>query len=266
MLTTTRGQRMARHIVLSSVMSLLLYIPGISWAQAKMQDMTKAIDIVLVHGAFADGSSWSKVIALLQKKGYRVTAVQNPLSSLTADVSATEKVIERQPHDVLLVGHSWGGAVISAAGNHPKVKGLVYLSALTPDSGESVAQLLQRLKAPMEGLAPDAAGLIWLDKPQIFGQVMAHDLAQDEIAMLTAVQQPIAASAFGEQIAHAAWHDKPVWYLVTEDDHALPTDVQRKLANMIGAHAQTIRSSHMSLVSHPDEVAALIDKAAQTLR
>ncbi len=265
-LMSTRWTRMVRDIVLGSMMSLLFFVPGLSWAQVREQEMTKTIDIVLVHGAFADGSSWSRVIGLLQQKGYHVTAVQNALASLATDASATERVIARQPHDVLLVGHSWGGAVISVAGNHPKVKGLVYLSALAPDSGESVAQLLQRLNAPMEGLAPDASGLIWLDNPQVFGQVMAQDLAQDEIARLAAVQQPIAASAFSEKVAHAAWRDKPVWYLVTEGDHALPSDVQRKLAQMMGAQTRTIQSSHMSLVSHPDDVATLIDQAAQTLR
>ncbi|KKB61015.1 alpha/beta hydrolase [Robbsia andropogonis] len=234
-------------------------------AQTSPQEAAHGVDIVLVHGAFVDGSSWSRVIALLQQRGYRVTAVQNPLSSLAADVSATRKVIERQPHKVLLVGHSWGGAVISEAGNDPHVKGLVYLSALAPDSGESVAQLLKRLQAPMEGLAPDSHGLIWLDDSRSFGQVMANDLTTEEVAHLTAVQQPIAAAAFGERIGHAAWHDKPAWYLVTEDDHALPTAVQRALASAMGAQVRSIRSSHLSLLSHPEFVADLIETAARNV-
>ncbi|WP_040243031.1 alpha/beta fold hydrolase, partial [Xanthomonas citri] len=129
--------------------------------------------IVLVHGAFADGSSWSGVIGALQHQGYRVTAVQNPLTSLADDVAATRRVLERQRGDVLLVGHSWGGAVVTESGNADNVKGIVYLSALVPDAGESVGTLLARLKAPMEGLQPDAHGLVWLDDAAAYQHVMA---------------------------------------------------------------------------------------------
>ncbi|WP_205703718.1 alpha/beta fold hydrolase [Herbaspirillum huttiense] len=266
MLKHKQWKTMSKRLVMTMAMGALAWCVRPALAQTPPVTAARAVDIVLVHGAFADGSSWSRVITLLQQKGYRVTAVQNPLSSLTADVNATLSVVARQPHPVLLVGHSWGGAVISEAGNDPRVKGLVFLSALAPDSGESVAQLLQRLKAPMEGLAPDANGLIWLDDPRAFGQVMANDLGTDEVARLTAVQQPIAAAAFTENIGRAAWHDKPSWYLVTEDDHALPTPVQRKLASSMGAQVQSLRSSHLSLISHAAEVSDLIDKAAQSLR
>lgn len=220
-------------------------------------------NIVLVHGAFADGSSWLPVIAKLQAMGYHVTAVQNPLTSLADDVAATEKVLHRQQGDVLLVGHSWAGAVITQAGNAANVKGLVYLSALVPDSGESVADLLQRLKAPMDGMAPDAEGLIWLDDPKQFHQVMAADVSINKARELAAVQQPMAAASFAGKIEHAAWHDKPSWYLQTENDQALKPVVQRALAQQIGAKVVTILSSHMSLVSHPDAVAKLIDQAAR---
>lgn len=219
--------------------------------------------IVLVHGAFADGSSWSPVIARLQARGYRVTAVQNPLTSLDDDVLATERVLKRQKGDVLLVGHSWAGAVISQAGNEDNVKGLVYLSALVPDSGESVADLLHRLDAPMEGLVPDDQGLIWLDDPQAFQQVMAADLPMKKVQELAAVQQPISADSFAGKVRHAAWHEKPSWYLQTESDKALPPDVQKVIARQIGAQITSIRSSHLSLLSHPEEVAALIDRAAR---
>jgi pimeloyl-ACP methyl ester carboxylesterase len=256
----------SRYVLLTCLSAILSLNPALSRAQDTMQNTSPTVDIVLVHGAFADGSSWFRVIALLQQKGYHVTAVQNPLTSLAADVRATTRVIERQPHKVLLVGHSWGGAVITEAGNHPSVRGLVYLSALAPDSDENVAQLLQRLHAPMEGMQPDQQGLIWLDDPQAFGQVMANDVAPEQVRHLAAVQQPIAASTFSERIGHAAWRDKPVWYLITEDDHALPATVQRKIASMLGAQTQAIPSSHMSLLSHPDKVADFIDQAARTLR
>lgn len=260
------GHRPGWRFLLAGWMALLSSIPLLSQAQTMRTETPPPIDIVLVHGAFADGSSWSRVIVLLQQKGYRVTAVQNPLSSLAADVEATHRVIARQPHPVLLVGHSWGGAVISVAGNQHKVKGLVYLSALAPDSGESVAQALQRLQAPMQGLQADAQGLIWLDDPEVFAQVMAHDLPADEVRALVAVQQPIAAAAFSAAIGHAAWHDKPSWYLVTQGDRALSTAVQQQFAAAMKARTETIPSSHLSLVSHPQQVADLIDSAARSLR
>jgi pimeloyl-ACP methyl ester carboxylesterase len=220
-------------------------------------------NIVLVHGAFADGSSWSEVIAILQRKGYHVTAVQNSLTSLADDVAATRRVLDRQQGDVLLVGHSWAGAVVTEAGNAPNVKGLVYLSALAPDSNESVGDLLARLHAPMEGLKPDGNGLIWLDDPAAYRQVMAGDVRAAKARLLAAVQQPIAAGAFGEKVSHAAWRDKPSWYLVTDNDHALPPAVQRELAKETGAHRVALQSSHMSMVSHPADVADLIDRAAR---
>ncbi|AJX00098.1 alpha/beta hydrolase family protein [Burkholderia gladioli] len=195
--------------------------------------------------------------------GYRVTAVQNPLTSLADDVAATESVLHRQTGDVLLVGHSWAGAVITQAGNATNVKGLVYLSALVPDDGESVADLLQRLHAPMTGLAPDAQGLIWLDDARAFQHVMAADVPLAQARVLASVQQPVAATCFTGKIQHAAWHDKPVWYLRTTNDNALKPAVQQAIAQHIGATVTSIRSSHMSMLSHPDEVARLIDLAAR---
>jgi len=220
-------------------------------------------NIVLVHGAFTDGSSWSEVITRLQSLGYHVTAVQNPLTSLRVDVAATRSVLERQQGDVLLVGHSWGGAVITEAGNAANVKGLVYLSALVPDSNESVADALQRLKAPMEGMQADSNGLIWLDDPKIFHDVMANDVSQKKAALLAAAQQPIAARAFAEKVTQAAWRNKPSWYLVTENDHALRPAVQSRFASAIGANTTRLNASHMSMISHPEKVAEWIDKAAR---
>jgi pimeloyl-ACP methyl ester carboxylesterase len=220
-------------------------------------------DIVLVHGAFADGSSWARVIPLLQKKGYHVTAVQVPLTSLTDDAAAARRVIDRQPGPVVLVGHSWGGVVVSEAGNAPGVKALVYLSALVPDSGESAQALLQRLNAPMQGMAPDAAGLIWLDDAKAFHDVMAGDLPLPAAAALAAVQKPLAARSFADAVSHAAWHDKPSWYLVTTVDHALPSGTQRLIAEQLKGRTEEIASSHLAMASHPATVADLIDRAAR---
>lgn len=232
-------------------------------AHAAPPPAVAAPDVVLVHGAFADGSSWSRVIPLLLKKGYHVTAVQLPLTSLADDVAATRRVIQRQPGRVLLVGHSWGGVVVTEAGNEPAVQGLVYLSALVPDSGESAGGLLQRLAAPMEGLTPDAAGFIWLDDPQAFHDVMGGDLPLAAAKELATVQKPIAARSFADAVSHAAWRDKPSWYLVTETDHALPPRVQRLLAEQLKARTVSIGSSHLSMARHPARVAELIDRAAR---
>lgn len=221
-------------------------------------------NIVLVHGAFADGSSWTPVISRLQAMGYQVTAVQNPLSSLADDVAATAHVLRRQTGDVVLVGHSWGGTVITEAGNAPQVKALVYLSALAPDNGESVTDLLQRLHAPLAALTPDAEGLLWLDDPAQFHRIMAADVPIAKARQLAAIQQPIAAASFTGRISHAAWRDKPSWYLHTTRDQALQPAVQLAIAQQMGATRVAIPSSHFALQSHPEAVARLIDQAART--
>ncbi|MBC3926899.1 alpha/beta fold hydrolase [Undibacterium sp. CY21W] len=228
-------------------------------------DEARIKNIVLVHGAFTDGSSWTPVISRLQTMGYHVTAVQNHLTSLADDVAQTEKVLRRQAGKVLLVGHSWGGAVISQAGNASNVAGLVYLSALTPDSGESVAELLQRLDVKMTGLVPDEAGLIWLDQPEQFKKVMAGDIPLTRVRQLAAVQQPIAAHSFAEPVTQAAWHTKPSWYLLTSLDQALPPAAQQTMAQQIGASVRSIPASHLSMISRPLAVAAWIDQAAKAV-
>lgn len=223
-------------------------------------------NIVLVHGAFADGSSWNAVSSRLQSLGYHVTSVQNPLTSLDADVEATKKVLERQKGDVLLVGHSWGGVVVTKAGNAPNVKGIVYLSALVPDSNESASDLLTRLKSPMEGLEPDKNGLIWLDDAKTFQHVMANDLPEKQAKLLASVQQPIAAQAFTQKISEAAWRVKPTWYLITTNDNALKPRTQELISKQAHSSVIRINSSHLSLISHPDQVSNLIDKAAKSFK
>jgi len=222
-------------------------------------------NIVLVHGAFTDGSCWSAVISLLQAQGYHATAVQNPLTSLRDDVAATERILERQNGNVLLVGHSWAGAVITQAGNATNVKGLVYLSALVPDSNQSVSDALAHFNAPMTAMEADKNGLIWLDKPELFHQVMANDMSLKQSQLLAAVQQPIAAAAFKEKVNAAAWREKPSWYLLTENDNALNPSVQAGFARESGARITRIHSGHLSMISHPEEVAALIVKAARSI-
>lgn len=244
-----------KHAVLLGL--TLLNVPLAAQATVK--------NIVLVHGAFTDGSGWRAVISRLQHKGYHVTAVQNPLTSLQDDVKATEAVIARQQGPVLLVGHSWGGVVVADAGNDSRVRGMVFLSALVPDSNESAAGLLQRLHAPMTAMRPDKHGMIWLDNAQQFGEMLAGDVPDARVRELAAVQQPVAASAFTDKVMRAAWKIKPTWYLLTTQDRALSPRVQSDIAAHIGARVQRLASSHLSLVSHPEQVAAFIDRAARTL-
>ncbi len=246
---------------LTSALSLSMMMAGHS---ATAASPTPAIhNIVLVHGALTDGSSWAPLVIKLQAMGYHVTAVQNPLSSLADDVKATERVLRRQDGNVLLVGHSWGGAVITQAGNAANVKGLVYLSALAPDSAESVHDLMTAINAPMNGLSPDQEGMIWMDDPAKFHQFMAADVPMAKVKELVAAQQPIAAATMDEKVQHAAWRDKPTWYLKAEKDQALPTTVQQTIAQRMGAHIVSVPSSHMSYLSHTDAVAKLIDQAAR---
>lgn len=253
--------------MMKRLISALAMVVGFVASQSHAAEMTLPTirNIVLVHGAFADGSSWLPVIKILQRKGYHVVAVQNPLTSLADDVAATRRVLERQTGDVILVGHSWAGAVVTEAGNAEKVRGLVYLSALVPDAGESVGDMLNRLAAPMDGLTPDKEGLVWLDDPQAYQQVMAGDVPMATVRSLAATQQPISVLTFSGKVTTAAWRSKPSWYLVTEDDHALAPRVQHALAQQIGATTATLRSSHMSLISHPDAVASLIERAARSV-
>lgn len=236
-------------------------------AQEAANTVNPIRNIVLVHGAFADGSNWSEVIVRLQAKGYHITAVQNPLTSLADDVAAARRVLARQDGPTILVGHSWGGAVITEAGAEPNVAGLVYVSALAPDAGESVMDLQQHGPASpgMAGAKPDARGFLWFDT-DAFRDALAADVTVERAGVLASVQQPIAAASFGEKLTAAAWHDKPVWYVLSERDKALSPVLQRWMADRIKARTIAVPSSHMSLVSHAKEVADLIDQAARSPR
>lgn len=238
------------------LLTLFLSFSSLAFGQTPAKAHSIIKNIVLVHGAFTDGSSYQKVIHLLQQKGYQVTAVQNPLTSLEDDVSAVKQVLDRQTQDVVLVRHSW------AAGNHPKVKKLVYLSAIVPDSKENAAQALARHHASTEGLSPDENGMIWLPDANTYQNVMVHDLPLDEVNLLFATQPPIKASAFSERIGQAAWATKPSYYLLTEQDNALPLKAQQSFAAMLNAKTKQIATSHFSLRAQPHAVAEWIEQAA----
>jgi len=222
-----------------------------------------AATVVLVHGAWADGSSWSDVIAHLQDKGSEVVSVQNPLQSLSGDVAAVNRAIERASGPVVLVGHSWGGTVITQAGHSAKVGALVYVAAFAPDIGESTNDLQKDGPAPAYAslLEVDAEGFLWFpqaDLPHWFAQ----DLPSAHAMVLAAAQNPVHAAVFDEKVAQAAWRSKPSWYLLTAEDRMIAPDLQRIMATRIAARTTVVHSSHVPLISHPRETAALILEAA----
>ena len=220
-------------------------------------------NVVLVHGAWADGSSWSKIIPLLEAKGLHVIAVQNPLSSVPDDVAAATRAIAQMDGPVLLVGHSYGGAIISEAGNDPKVVGLVYVAAFAPSDGEAVGEMGKEFPAPAGGaeIRPDGSGYLWLT-PKGVAEDFAQDLPAAEKKLLTATQSPTAAAAFEFKIQRAAWQSKPSWYIVANNDQAVHPDLERAAAKRMGATTYDIDSSHVPMLSHPDYVLDVIRTAA----
>jgi pimeloyl-ACP methyl ester carboxylesterase len=220
--------------------------------------------IILVHGAFADGSGWRNVIPLLEKDGFTVTAVQIALKSLADDIATTKRVIETQKGNVVLVGHSYGGAVITGAGaGSARVKALVYVSAFAPDEGEALGGLIEKFPAPLLGtaLVPDSAGFLYIDRAK-FREVFAADVAQGEAAIMAATQKPVAGSIFGEPVPTAAWKTLPSWYVVSTRDNAIHPDLERFMARRIKAQVTEIDASHVAFISKPAEIVRIIEAAA----
>lgn len=227
----------------------------------------KIKNVVLVHGAFADGSSWSRVVSLLRAKGVNAIAVQNPLSSLADDVTATKRVLDSLDGPALLVGHSWGGAVITEAGNHPRVVGLIYVSAGAPASGQSFNDW-------WKDYPPEAGG----KEIQPFGNdgylaltlkgvetCFVQDLPPEEAGVVYATQGPLAARCFDDKISEAAWLKKPSWYIVAENDHMIPPAVERASAARMKATTVTLKSCHVPMLSQPEKVAGVIESALAKL-
>jgi pimeloyl-ACP methyl ester carboxylesterase len=219
--------------------------------------------IVLVHGAFADGTGWQRVIPILQRDGYEVIAVQNPLASLAGDVETTKRVVDAQKGSVVLVGHSYGGAVITgAAAGSSNVKALVYLAAFAPESGEPVAAFGEKYPVDLNSaLKPDSAGFLYVDRAR-FRELFCADVPETDARVAAATQKPIHNSAFGASVPQAAWKNIPSWYLVSQDDRAINPDLERFYAKRMGAKTSEIKASHVAFISHPDVVARLIEEAA----
>lgn len=222
--------------------------------------------VVLVHGGFVDGSGWEDVYRLLKKDGYQVSIVQNPTSSLADDVSATKRVLARQKLPVILVGHSYGGVVITEAGNDPKVAGLVYIAAFAPDKGESVAALIKDPPpgAPVPPILPPQDGYLSLDTSK-FAASFAADLPKEKAQFMADSQVPWGVHALTGSVSEPAWKAKPSWYLVATDDRMIPPPAQRAMSKRAGSTVVETPGSHAVYVSRPEAVVAIIKKAAEGL-
>lgn len=252
-----------RNLLLSAASVLLAGAAFAASAQSAELPKGAAHNIVLVHGAFVDQSSWKPVADILAKKGYNVTLVENPLTSLAADVDATRQALAKQDGRTVLVGHSWGGVVITEAGNDPKVSALVYVSAFAPDVGESLATLSAG-GPPTEGTAairPDANGNLFID-PKVFPSAVAADLPPKIAESLANSQLPLNHAAFEAKVDTAAWRDKPNFYVISTRDKVLAPEVQKMFAARIKAQVTEVAGSHASLVVHAEAVAGAIEKAA----
>jgi pimeloyl-ACP methyl ester carboxylesterase len=255
--------RTASTALVSALMSLSLTVAHGTSAIAQAGSTQAVKNIVIVHGAWVDGSSWSKVIPLLQAKGFHVVAVQNPLTSLADDIAATQRVIALQDGPVLLVGHSYGGVVITQAGNDPKVVGLVYVAAFAPSDGQSINVMGKSYPpAPLGNeLRPDAQGFLSVT-PKGVAEDIAQDLPEKEQQILAATQGQTASSVFGAAITTASWKTKPAWSVIAANDRAIPPELEKAQAASIGATSITLQSSHLVMLTHPKEVADFIATAA----
>jgi pimeloyl-ACP methyl ester carboxylesterase len=221
--------------------------------------------IVFVHGLWADGSSWGKVINPLVDKGYKVISVQNPTTSLADDVEATKRALDRADGNVVLVGHSWGGSVITEAGADPRVKALVYIAAFAPDKGETAGSLAESVaKTILPDFVQNANGFLTLSREGV-AKGFAGDLSRKEQDVVYAVQQPASKSVFGDVGVNAAWRTKPSWYVVASEDNAINPELEKRMAKRANAKTTILESSHVAMLSKPKEVLAVILDAANSV-
>jgi pimeloyl-ACP methyl ester carboxylesterase len=253
------GQGLGRSIIIAGLAALAA-TAGASPAVAKPT-------IVLVHGAFADALGWQRLIPILQHDGYKVVAVENPLESLDGDVATTKRLLDSEAGPIVLVGHSYGGAVITgAAAGNPKVKALVYLAAFAPDNGEAVGAFGDKYPVDLvKALRPDSAGFLTVDTAQ-FRADFAADVDEADVAVAAATQKPLNSSVFKASVPVAAWKTIPSWYVVSKRDHAINPDLERFYAKRMNAHTSEIDSSHVAFISHPKEIAAVIEEAAASVK
>ena len=223
-----------------------------------------SINIVLVHGGFVDGSGWEAVFKILTKDGYNVAVVQNPTVSLADDVAVTKRAIAAQGGPVLLVGHSYGGAVVTESGTDPKVAGVVYIAAFAPEKGESVSSLIANppANAPVPPILPPQDGFLFLDKDK-FSASFAADVDLSKAAFMASSQVPWGVTALSGTVTEPAWKTKPSWYLVTTEDRMIPPPAQRMMSKRAGSTVTEVAASHSVYISQPEAVASFIEKAAR---
>jgi pimeloyl-ACP methyl ester carboxylesterase len=251
--------------ITSSVLAITTMMFSIGVDLMAQTNASKAVkNIVLVHGGFVDGSGWQGVYKALKKDGFNVTVVQNSTTSLADDVATTKRAIARQDGPVILVGHSYGGAVITEAGNDPNVVGLVYIAAFAPDRGESVSSLIKSSPAgaPVPPILPPVDGFLMLDKAK-FPASFAGDVSSEEAAFMADSQVPWGVSAVGGAVTEPAWRTKPTWYLLTTEDRMIPPDAQRQMSKRAGARVVEVKGSHAIYMSQPQAVAHIIEAAAK---
>ena len=238
----------------------VILVPALASAADRKPQKT----VVLIHGAFADGSSWDKVIPLLEARGLRVVAVQNPLTSLADDAASVKRVIDAQSGPVILVGHSWGGTVITEVGGDDKVAALVFVAAFAPDVGESTADLGKDGPPPpgATSIRPDPAGYLYLT-PEGVAKDFAQDLPATQTRVMAVTQGPILGKAFDEKVTKAAWQNKPSWFIVAEKDRMIQPALERAMAKKINASTTTLPTSYVPMQSRPKDVAAVILAATE---
>jgi pimeloyl-ACP methyl ester carboxylesterase len=248
---------------LCGIVSLALASPLPSALKGSPKTMNNAkATIVLVHGAFADANCWSKIIPALEKSGHNVIAVQNALTSLEHDAATTRRVIDAQKGPVIVVGHSYGGAVMTtAAVGAENVKGLVYIAAFAPDEGEIVQQLLGQYPSKLAtSLVPDTAGFLYIDRAK-FKDAFAGDVSDTERTVMETTQKPVNSTILGYKFTAPAWKSFPTWYMVASEDNAINPDLERMFAKRMNAKTIEIKSSHVPMISKPNEVIKLIEAA-----
>lgn len=256
---------MLKYLAAAALAALTPFSASAQSAPIPAAAETTAPTVVLVHGAWADASSWSKVIPLLRAKGVTVMTVHNPLTSLADDVAATHRVLAAIKGPVVLVGHSWGGSVITEAGTDPKVKALVYVAAFANKEGQSGGDLVAAYPKP------PALSTVWDDGQGFLRQTeagilenFAPDIPKEDARTLFVTQGPLAASTFGDKVSVPAWRRTPSWYIVSANDRVISPQLERDVAAEIGAKTTVLNSGHLSLLSHPKEVAAVIEEAVAT--
>lgn len=223
--------------------------------------MSKAKNILLVHGFWADGSCYSEIIPPLLDEGYRAIAVQNPLTSLADDIAATKRALDRIEGECILVGHSWGGFVITEVGNDERVAGLVYLAALAPDTNETMIDLMSKYGAPSPHFQ-EQDGFVWISREGV-AEILANDLAQERQALMHATQTtPSVSLLVAKAVESPAWRNKPCWYVVATSDRSVPPDLQRELAQRMGATTVSVDSGHFPMISQPQAVLEVIREAS----